>query len=62
VKLETAFHHIRVWSESKKGGRYTLHISPEGDTTIERTVFIKNAIEGQGDDEIAYTEAIGQHN
>jgi len=58
LKLETAFEHIRVWSDAKKGGRYTLHISPEGDTTIERTVFIKNAIEG--DDEIAYTEAIGQ--
>ena len=48
MKLETAFEHIRIWSE-KDGGRFTLHISPEGDTTIERTVFVKNAIEGVED-------------
>ena len=42
MKLETAFEHIRIWSDGKPG-TYTLHISPEGDTTIERTVFIKES-------------------
>lgn len=40
MKLETAFEHIRIWSDGK-ASTFTLHISPEGDTTIERKVFIK---------------------
>ncbi|MCH7498867.1 MAG: hypothetical protein IH886_02485 [Nitrospinae bacterium] len=41
MKLETAFETVRILVERKKGFVITFHVSPEGETTIEKPITIK---------------------
>lgn len=44
MNLETAFQAVRLLAERKKGFAITLHVSPDGQTKIEKQVTIKDEL------------------
>ncbi|MCH7499422.1 MAG: hypothetical protein IH886_05350 [Nitrospinae bacterium] len=41
MKLETAFETVRILVDKGRGFAVTLHVSPEGDVTLEKRITIK---------------------